>query len=142
METIPIKIGPKTRYIISTSGRLSSLQRYQRLLQEILQINVAYIPIDAGNGNDHIDPQKYANILRSMNCIGGAISKDIKQAIIPFLDEIDISAKEVNSVNTVIVKDDKLKGYNTDALGFEAAIVKGLEGSIFGSCVHSFVLIT
>lgn len=47
----------------------------------------------------------------------------------PFLDEIDDLAKEINSVNTIVRKGNTLKGYNTDALGFRAAIVNGMKTS-------------
>ncbi|MCK5028808.1 MAG: shikimate dehydrogenase [Bacteroidales bacterium] len=45
-----------------------------------------------------------------------------KQSIIQFLDEIDVNAKEIGAVNTIkferINSKLKLKGYNTDYLGF------------------------
>ena len=40
-----MNVGAGTRYIISTSGRASSIRRYERLLQELLQLNMAYLPI-------------------------------------------------------------------------------------------------
>lgn len=40
-----------------------------------------------------------------------------KEAIIPFLHEISESAKSIGSVNTVVNKDGKLFGYNTDYFG-------------------------
>jgi shikimate 5-dehydrogenase len=121
-------IGPTTKFIISTSGRVSSIMRYKILLQDILNADIAYIPISTNCViNTKINPQNFANILRSMNCIGGAISKDIKHTIIPFLDNIDELAAMVQAVNTVLVRDDKLIGYNTDALGFRIAIVNALE---------------
>ena len=57
-----------------------------------------------------------------MPCLGGAISKDIKHTIIPYLDYVHPDAATVQSVNTVIVKDMKLYGYNTDMVGFSEAI--------------------
>lgn len=126
-DTLPIKIGGATKFIISTSGRVSSLKRYQKLLQEVLEVDIAYIPISSGSSIDAaIDPQRFAWTLKGMNCVGGAISKDIKHSIIPFLDEIDESAKAVQSVNTVIYKNARLIGYNTDAFGFQAAITHGM----------------
>ena len=76
--------------------------------------------------SEKIDPQEFAWALRGLPCIGGAISRDIKQAIIPFLDEIDSDAKEMNCVNTVIRNGKLLKGYNTDAVGFRKAVLSGL----------------
>lgn len=41
-----------------------------------------------------------------------------KQAVIPYLDEIDPLAKEIGAVNAIIYTDYKLCGYNTDFYGF------------------------
>eukprot|EP01038_Epipyxis_sp_PR26KG_P007548 gene7548-10285_t len=132
-SNVDLSIGPKTRYIISTSGRVSSVRRYQRLLQKILGIDVAYIPIHSGDENTAINPQRFVWMLRGLPCIGGAISKDIKSSIIPFLDEIDEIAARVKSVNTVLVLNKNntiiLKGYNTDAIGFRFAIENGIKNS-------------
>jgi len=130
-SSVSFAIGPKTRYIISTSGRVSSLKRYQKLLQQILKLDVAYLPIHSGDEeNPAIDPSRFVSTLKGFPCIGGAISRDIKQAVIPFLDELDESARLVQSVNTVIVKNKNyLVGYNTDALGFKEAIQNGIETS-------------
>ncbi len=66
-------------------------------------------------------------IYRGLNSIGGAISCDIKHDVIPYLDIIDESAKEVQSVNTVVRKrgTNVLVGYNTDVYGFREAITNG-----------------
>lgn len=45
-----------------------------------------------------------------------------KQNIIPFLDELDPFASRIGAVNTVINRDGKLKGYNTDVPGFLFAL--------------------
>ena len=46
-----------------------------------------------------------------------------KEAIIPYLNEIDETAKEIGAVNTVkVMENGKLKGFNTDILGIEATL--------------------
>ncbi len=45
-----------------------------------------------------------------------------KQEIIPFLDEISDEAKKINAVNTVVNRNGKLYGYNTDFYGLKALI--------------------
>lgn len=45
-----------------------------------------------------------------------------KVAVVPFLDELDDTAAAIGAVNTIRVKDGRLKGYNTDAYGFEASL--------------------
>lgn len=41
-----------------------------------------------------------------------------KVSILPYLDEIDEEAREIGAVNTVVNKNGKLIGYNTDGRGF------------------------
>jgi len=52
------------------------------------------------------------------------ITNPYKQEIIKYLDEIDVEAKKIGSVNTIIKKDNKLYGYNTDLYGFKKTIEK------------------
>ena len=127
---IEVSIGPETVYIISTSGRISSLKRYRALLSKVLEIDVVYLPL-THHDNGKVDPKRFASALRGLPCIGGAISKDIKHSIIPFLDEIHEDALKIGSVNTVIVTNGFLKGFNTDALGFEKAIKEGIQATGF-----------
>lgn len=140
-SNVSFKVGPKTQYVISTSGRVSSLQRYAKFLQELLALDVAYLPIHSGDpAQPAIDPARYTQTLRGLPCLGGAISKDIKHSIIPFLDEVDELAAKVQSVNTVVVgPQQRLKGYNTDMLGFKLAIESGIARVTDGKPVQSAV---
>ncbi len=45
-----------------------------------------------------------------------------KQFVIPYLDYIDPLAKQLNAVNTIVNKDGKLYGYNTDFEGFKYSL--------------------
>ncbi len=47
-----------------------------------------------------------------------------KQAVIPYLYEIDPLAKKIGAVNTIINNEGKLYGYNTDFYGMKALIVR------------------
>ena len=49
-----------------------------------------------------------------------------KQAIIPYLDELSADARALNAVNTVVLRDGKRIGHNTDWSGFAAAFKRGL----------------
>jgi shikimate dehydrogenase len=53
------------------------------------------------------------------NLIGLNVTIPYKQSIIPFLDELDETAKLVGAVNTIQFKNGKCKGFNTDVIGFE-----------------------
>ena len=50
------------------------------------------------------------------------VTVPFKQFVIPFLDELTSIAKEVQSVNTIYKKNDKIIGDNTDIGGFEQAL--------------------
>lgn len=56
------------------------------------------------------------------NFSGFNVTIPYKTEIIPFLDEISAEAREIGAVNTVKVENGKLKGYNTDAFGFQQSI--------------------
>lgn len=104
------------------------MERYRKLLQDVLNIDVVYIPISTPGGGP-IHPERFCSALRGMNAIGGAISRDIKAAVVPYLDEVEPFAQKVGSVNTVIRRGDKLVGYNLDAHGFRKAVDAGVQDS-------------
>ena len=50
------------------------------------------------------------------------VTVPFKKSVIPFLDELTSLAKEVQSVNTIFKKDNKIIGDNTDIGGFEKGL--------------------
>lgn len=52
-----------------------------------------------------------------------------KQEILPLLDELSPAAREVNSVNTVVLKDGRRFGHNTDVWGFSESFRRGMVGA-------------
>jgi shikimate dehydrogenase len=56
------------------------------------------------------------------------ITYPCKQLAIPLLDELDPDARALGAVNTVVLKDGKRIGYNTDWSGFARAFQRGLPG--------------
>ncbi|KQZ81293.1 shikimate dehydrogenase [Pseudomonas sp. Root562] len=63
-----------------------------------------------------------------MNFTGLNITFPCKQAIIPLLDELSPEARGIGAVNTVVFKDGKRIGHNTDCLGFAEGFRRGLQG--------------
>jgi shikimate dehydrogenase len=61
-----------------------------------------------------------------MNYTGLNITFPCKQAIIPLLDELSPEARGIGAVNTVVLKDGKRIGHNTDCLGFAEGFRRGL----------------
>lgn len=60
--------------------------------------------------------------LKAEQTDGFNITVPYKEKIIPYLDEIDKTAKEMQAVNTVVAKDGKWTGYNTDGIGYVRAL--------------------
>ena len=55
------------------------------------------------------------------NLKGFNVTVPYKESIIPYLNDLDETAREVGAVNTVkVYNDGKLKGFNTDVVGFKA----------------------
>lgn len=88
-----------------------------------LQEDAAYVPI-------HVTPDTLEQAVTSMKVLGISgwnVTIPHKEAIMPFLDELDEQAKHMGAVNTVVRQaDGTLKGYNTDGLGF----VRSLEEAV------------
>ncbi len=83
---------------------------------------------------EHIADAEYLNfpiekiedvllIFENQNLHGLNVTIPYKEAIIPFLDELDSFASEVGAINTVVFREGKKIGYNTDVYGFEKALV-------------------
>ena len=74
---------------------------------------------------DPKDPEELANFCyeTDLNNIGGfSVTMPYKLDIIGYMDDYDPLAKIIKSVNTVVNKDNKLIGYNTDAMGAMQAL--------------------
>ena len=54
------------------------------------------------------------------------ITFPFKQAILPLLDELSDEARGIGAVNTVVLRDGKRVGHNTDCLGFAEGLRRGL----------------
>lgn len=63
-----------------------------------------------------------------MNFTGLNITFPCKQSILPLLDELSPEARGIGAVNTVVLKDGKRVGHNTDCLGFSEGFRRGLQG--------------
>lgn len=60
---------------------------------------------------------------------GLSVTMPLKEAVLPYLDEIDEEARAMGSVNTVAFEQGKIKGYNTDGLGALKALQKKIDPS-------------
>lgn len=65
-----------------------------------------------------LDKEEFKEFMEKKNFKGINVTIPYKKDVIPYLDEMDESAKAIGAVNTIINVDGKLKGYNTDFGGF------------------------
>ena len=70
--------------------------------------------------------------VRRIGFAGVNVTFPYKEAVIPLLDDLSPAARAIGAVNTVVVRDDRLIGYNTDATGFERAVSKLVKASGHG----------
>ncbi|MBK90641.1 MAG: shikimate dehydrogenase [Chloroflexi bacterium] len=62
-------------------------------------------------------------LLKTDEVLGFCVTLPHKYSIISLIDELDESAKEMNAVNWVVNSNGRLKGYNTDWIGFKESLI-------------------
>lgn len=70
------------------------------------------------------EPEELEDFLRNGDFIGINVTVPYKKAVIPYLDELSPRAKRLGAVNTVVRRDGKLIGHNTDYFGFVSMLKK------------------
>ena len=81
------------------------------------------------------DPAELRALLDGVRRLGFAgvnVTFPYKEAVVPLLDEMSPGASAIGAVNTVVVRDGRLIGHNTDTMGFERAIGDLVAGSNHG----------
>ncbi|MBE6664411.1 MAG: shikimate dehydrogenase [Ruminococcaceae bacterium] len=71
-----------------------------------------------------IEPQKVEAFFKERDFVGVNVTIPYKEKVIPMLDFIDEHAKKIGAVNTVINKNGKLYGYNTDYMGLKSLVLR------------------
>lgn len=69
------------------------------------------------------DIEKFPSIIRENGVAGFNVTIPYKEAIIPYLDQLDTHSEKIKAVNTIkLEKNGSLTGYNTDYWGFLEAL--------------------
>ena len=68
---------------------------------------------------------EFVSGLRAPGTLGINVTVPHKEAVIPFLDEVDDWASTAGAVNTIVNRDGRLTGHNTDGIGFLRALREG-----------------
>lgn len=95
-------------------------------------IPYTYVSFEPSGAKEAVDA------VRSMGIRGLGVTMPYKIEIIPYLDRLDETAKEIGAVNTVVNENGILTGYNTDWIGAVDGLkqVTGLKGkkvALFGA---------
>lgn len=81
-------------------------------------INGSYVPF-------MVQPDKIGEAMSSLKTLhmaGANVTVPFKEAVIPFMDSVSESATIIGAINTIARNKDKLKGYNTNAIGLMDAL--------------------
>lgn len=92
--------------------------RFQQAGLDYLSVDHRYLPYE-------VHPDQVGDFvasLRSDPVRGINVTVPHKESVMPFLDEIDEWAAEAGAVNTIVNRDGRLVGYNTDGYGFLRAL--------------------
>ncbi len=90
------------------------------------QAGLDHLGIDATYEKWEVTPEGVGDFvagLRAPGTLGINITVPHKQAVIPFLDEVDEWATAAGAVNTIVNHDGHLTGHNTDGPGFLRALL-------------------
>jgi shikimate dehydrogenase len=99
---------------ISLAARPTNLgTRFHNYLYDELELNFVYKAFTT------TDLEGAVRGIRALGFRGASVSMPFKEEIIPMLDDLDPSAKAIDSVNTVVNNEGVLTGSNTD---FEAVL--------------------
>lgn len=91
---------------------------FHNYLYQTLNLDFIYKAFTTNNLGDSIRG------IKSLGIRGCAISMPYKEDCIQYLDELDISAKTIQSVNTIVNTDGYLKGYNTDYIAVKKLLLE------------------
>jgi len=109
-----------TKYVGLIGHKLSHSisPQFQQAAFDYLRLDIRY---DVWETSKDDLPQVMEG-LRDASKLGANITIPHKEAVLPLLDKMDNDARRIRAVNTVVNREGKLIGYNTDASGFIRAL--------------------
>jgi 3-dehydroquinate dehydratase/shikimate dehydrogenase len=99
------------------------------------RLNAVYLPLEVREVEPFIKRMVHPRTRElAWNLRGLSVTAPHKSSVIEFLDWIEPDAKSIGAVNTIVIEDDKLHGYNTDVHGLMEPLRKRV-GSLTGLSV-------
>ena len=68
------------------------------------------------------EPEQLEDFLRNGDWDGINVTMPYKQSVIPYLDLVSATVQKIGAVNTIVRREGKLEGHNTDYWGFRAML--------------------
>jgi shikimate dehydrogenase len=107
----------ETTLCVSLAGRPTNIgTRFHNFLYDELGLDYVYKAFAP------TDLEAAVAGIRGLGIRGAGVSMPYKEACIPLLDELDDSAAVLESVNTIVNTEGRLRGYNTDYLAVRKAL--------------------
>ncbi len=69
-----------------------------------------------------VEPEDLESFLKTKDFSGLNVTVPYKKAVIPYLDELSPVARKLGAVNTIVKRNGKLIGHNTDYFGFQTMV--------------------
>ncbi len=107
------RLSPKTTItgIIGKPVHHSASPAMHNAAFDALSLDFVYLPFAVD------DIKEFFDTIRGESVGGLSVTIPHKVAVMSLLDEIDETARTIGAVNTIVVRDGRLLGYNTDAAG-------------------------
>ena len=94
---------------------------------EAAGVNAVYIPFEVRDLTAFIKRMAHPRTRElDWNLRGLSVTAPHKSAVIDYLDWIEPSAKEIGAVNTIVIEDQAMHGYNTDATAALKPVIERL----------------
>ncbi|MBP1718974.1 MAG: Shikimate dehydrogenase, partial [Deltaproteobacteria bacterium] len=77
-----------------------------------MKINAVYVPFCVNNLGDAVRG------IRGLGISGVSVTIPFKSEVLKHLDELEESSDRIGAVNTIVNEGGRLRGYNTDWMGF------------------------
>lgn len=92
---------------------------------ECTDLNAVYLPFDVQDIASFMQRLIHPRTREiDLNIRGLSVTTPHKAAVLSYLDSVDPAAEKIGAVNTIVVSDEGLQGYNTDAGAFIKTLVQ------------------
>ena len=125
-----MKINKETKIILSASSKPGNFGAtvYNEIFK-IKKLNFIYLPVKFD------EPKKLYEVIKFLNVKGCSISMPLKKKMINHIKLGDVNSKKSGSINTIVNRNSKFIGFNTDIYGSYEVFrkLKFKNALIFGS---------